>query len=92
LGEVWRVAPGVWWAVETDGIVLGGPGAGSARALAYPEAAVWDLLSRGYRMEKVASMMEGIASLPPAAAKRIVAACLRTWVGAGVLVEATAHG
>ena len=91
-GRTWQSAPGVWWAVEADGIVLGGPGAQSARSVAYPEAAVWDLLSRGRRIDDVAVMIEAIASVSPASARHIVGGCLRTWIGAGLLAEVASDG
>jgi hypothetical protein len=58
------------------------------RYLAYPEAAVWDLLTRSESEEKICSMLELIAGISPHEATELVGSCLDTWAQEGWLEEA----
>jgi hypothetical protein len=85
-----RPAPGVRWAVEDDGILLD-DGAGQVAKLGYPEAAIWDLMARGYRHAKLVELVTHIAGLDATAAGALVAECLRRWTARGVLQRLTAE-
>jgi hypothetical protein len=79
--------------VETCGITLIHRGTGTTRSLRYPEAALWDLLSRGYSYERTLSLLCAIASLAPEAAERLLLDSLAAWVEVGFLVrEEDNHG
>lgn len=58
-----RCRPGVLFAVELDGVTIIEPGAGTSLRLGYPDAAVWDLLCRGYAFDTVAGMLGHIAAM-----------------------------
>jgi len=88
----WVCPPEVGWVVETARIVVVHRGTGAAHSLEYPEAAVWDLLSRGYSCERTISMLCAIASLEPRAAEQCVLAAIESWAGSGILVETGDHG
>jgi hypothetical protein len=80
----YRVAEGVQWSVETRGLLLT-DGGGLTYALDYPEAAVWDLVSRGCHPRKAASMLQYIASVPPGDAEELVVRILEQWVRLGLM-------
>ncbi|MBI4473382.1 MAG: hypothetical protein HY646_11995 [Acidobacteria bacterium] len=83
---MYRLAPGVQWSVEARGLLVKGAG-GKVQFLEYPEAAVWDLISRGYRFDKVVSMVSCIASIDQDAGRKLVAESLDKWVNSGLLVR-----
>lgn len=80
----YRIRDGVRWGVGAVTVALEG-GRGGVRVLQYPEAAVWDLLSRGYPLSRVASLTEHIGSLDSAAADAFVRSCLEEWADLGFL-------
>jgi hypothetical protein len=82
----------VVWVVETTGLAVIHRGADTRRWLPCPEAAAWDLLSRGYSHEAVTAALCAIASLPRAEAEARLQAMIGSWVEAGLLVEAADRG
>jgi hypothetical protein len=84
--NAYKLGSGVRWAVERFGIVLTDSG-GRVHTLAYPEAAIWDLFSRGYAFEKTVSMMSHIAELDAAAADALVRGAVDGWVAGGLLEQ-----
>ncbi|MGA2328433.1 MAG: PqqD family protein [Bryobacteraceae bacterium] len=67
-----RAAEQVRWAVEAAGVVLIDGATGAATTLGYPEAAIWDLITRGDSRERIAAKLCAIAGLEPAAAQELV--------------------
>jgi len=90
--RTYECAPDVAWVVETDAIVVVHGGTGAAYSLEYPEAAIWELLGRGYSYERVVSMLPTIASLSSSAAEQRVLHALDAWTEVGLLVGADGHG
>ncbi len=88
---IYRPARGVRWAVEADGLLLA-DGAGRVVRIGYPEAAIWDLMARGYRHGKLVPLMTHIAALEPAAAGELVADQLEQWVARGWLHKELGDG
>ena len=64
-GAAFFAPEGVRWLVEAASVVLIGPGGEKRLSLAYPSAAVWDLLVRGYDEAAARAMLELIADLAP---------------------------
>jgi hypothetical protein len=60
-------------------------GDGKGLTLRHPEAAVWDLLSRGYPFVKVVSMMAYIAGVDHPRAQALVRAAVADWERDGFL-------
>lgn len=82
----YRVAPNVGWAVETWGLLLS-DGRENPHWLPYPQAAIWDLISRGYPTAKVCSMLTHIAALDSATAETLVWESLEVWTQRGLLTK-----
>lgn len=80
----YRLAPGVRWAVERSAVKLT-DAKGTVRTLRYPEAAVWDLLSRGYAFDKVVSMITHIAALDSPGANVLVRTSVEDWAQSGFI-------
>ncbi|MDR2801243.1 MAG: hypothetical protein LBB52_08295 [Desulfovibrio sp.] len=80
-----RCAGHVTWIVEPHGVVLINSTQGLRRELAYPEAAVWDLATRGRSEETIRSMLELIAGIGPRQARELVGSCLDQWAEEGWL-------
>lgn len=78
---------GVKWAVTTGGIFLLHITAGEKVFLKYPQAAVWDLVSRGYSYEQTMSMLRTIASLDDEQAAELLVSCLEGWIKEGFLIK-----
>lgn len=83
--STFRIAAGVGWSVGRANLTLT-DGRGHVRTLGYPEAAVWDLLCRGYAFEKVVAMTTHIAELDHHSAEQLVRGSMESWQQAGLLV------
>ncbi len=88
----YRCAEGVSWAVELHGVVVLDPRRESAIRLGYPEAALWDLVSRSESGERLTQKMGALGSLEAEAVERFVSETLRRWVEAGLLVAEEGDG
>jgi hypothetical protein len=80
-----RCAGQTAWVVEPHGITLLHLTRGRCRNLSCPEAAVWDLVTRGRPEEKIHSLLELIAGIGPHDARRLVDSCLDQWLAEGGL-------
>ena len=81
----YRVTEQIRSAVEAGGVVLIDHATGAATTLRYPEAAIWDLITRGDSPDRIATKMCAIAGLEPAAAQKLVLDTLAAWREAGFL-------
>ena len=81
----YRPAEQVRWAVEAAGVVLISGATGAATSLSYPEAAIWDLITRGDSSEKIAAKLCAIAGLDAEAAQKLVLDTVEAWRKAGFL-------
>jgi hypothetical protein len=82
----YRCNEGVRWAVTTGGILLLHIPDGEKVFLKYPQAVVWDLVSRGYSYEQTKSMLRTITSLDEKQAAELLVSCLEGWVKEGFLI------
>ncbi|MCG8461148.1 MAG: hypothetical protein MI919_33095 [Holophagales bacterium] len=83
-----RCAPDIAWQAESDGIRLVAADRARMLELAYPEAALWDLISRGVAGQRAITMMMHIGGFPDeAAASAFIARLVQEWQGLGLLVE-----
>ena len=85
-------APHVMWAVETRGVILVDQNTESAQTLSYPQAAVWDLINRGYSFDQTVRMLCAIAATEAKEAERFLLESLDEWAEAGFLVREEDHG
>ena len=81
-----RVAPGIRWVVETHSILIS-DGSTEPVRIEYPEAALWDLVTRRHRTERCVALLAYIAGLDAAGAERLANETLETWERAGFLVS-----
>jgi hypothetical protein len=81
-----QIVDGVTWVVEHAGIRVFGPPATSVRFIPYPEAAVWDFVSRGYTPEVIVSKLRHLDRRLAANAPGWVASVLQDWSDDGLLV------
>lgn len=73
------------WLVESRGVELFDAKSGKRESLPYPQAAIWDLLVRGYGVEAIGPMVELIGGIAPAQAAALVAGSLEDWIRGGWL-------
>jgi hypothetical protein len=71
--------------VEDDGILLIDQRSGRSRRLHDSEAALWDLMSRGYSYVQIVAMISAIGSLPAKGAEQLVRSSLAAWLEEGFL-------
>jgi hypothetical protein len=84
--DAYECASDVKWLVESSGILIVHPRRGAYCCLPYPAAAVWDFVSRGYRLPKIVKMTQYIGGFQDAAATEgYVAECLTAWANAGLV-------
>jgi len=86
----YTLSPGIGWSVERTGLLV--TGGEQPRFLPYPDAALWDLISRGYRYEQVVEMMCHITSLAKRDSVRLIDRLLDEWLGLGLLSMERRHG
>ncbi len=82
-----RIPSGVQWIVGRRTLTVVG-GDGVTKTLGYPDAAVWDFLSRGYSVRDATRLVAAVASLEPAAAEELVRLVVAEWVACGILEQA----
>ncbi len=75
----------VVWIVEPWGVTLIHAPHGRSCQLPYPEAAIWDLLTRCRPEETIRSMLELIAGIGPHEAEALVRSRLDAWAEEGWL-------
>jgi hypothetical protein len=83
----YRAAEHVRWAVETGGVVLIDCATGAATTLGYPQAAIWDFLTRGEPDQQICANLCAIASLTPAAAQALVLETVAALRDAGLVTR-----
>ena len=82
---LYRCHPDVVWAVETGGLILIRRDTGKKLILGYPEAALWDFLSRGIPLQRVKRMMVAIAHIEQKATHKLVNETIGVWTQEGWL-------
>lgn len=81
----YRCGSGVSWVVEQVGVRLRNSETGDVHFVAEPDAAIWDLFTRGYSVNKIAELLSWIAGLDAESSERRVAECLHDWTHSGYL-------
>jgi hypothetical protein len=79
--------PDVVWSVDTYGLSLIHQKTGAKLSLGYPEAALWDLLSREVDLTWMIRIMAAIAGIAEPAALSLIFATIEGWVAAGWLLK-----
>ena len=85
------VAPSVRWIVERRGLLLLN-GDQSCLNVCYPEAAIWDLMSRGYSFSVIMNMLVPITRLETPEIMRLFDEALNTWIAEGYLIVGKSDG
>lgn len=85
--RTYRCPTHVGWVVEDQGVTLVNRGTGATLLLKPPDAATWDLMSRGQSYAGLVSLLCSIVTLTPECAAQRVRACVASWVSAGFLEE-----
>lgn len=75
------------WAVETDFLVLFRKETNEKFILKYPEAALWDFLSREIPMFRIINMIAAIKRTDNLSAKEWVFAQIKIWLDQGLLIS-----
>ena len=73
--------------METGGVVLIDGVTGAATTLGYPQAAIWDFLTRGESDEQICAKLCAIASLDPAAAQALARETMAALREAGLVTR-----
>jgi hypothetical protein len=85
-------APGISWSVEIYGIRIIDAGGGASCFLEYPEAALWDFMTRGYDFDRVRRLVGLIGGMDPKGIEGLAAKTLVRWIARGFLVQTDSHG
>lgn len=76
---IYHLSPGVTWIVRDPGVLVIDELARCAETLSYPEAAVWELLCRGHRWDKVISLLTAVLGVAEEEARARAERCLHEW-------------
>jgi len=85
--STYRVAEGVYWTVGRTALTIVDP-AGVVSTIGYPDAAVWDFVSRGYDPGEVAGLLAAVAAIERAEAAALVRSAISRWMAGGLLEQA----
>jgi hypothetical protein len=88
----WRSAPGVWWAVEADGVAVVQPAARQARHLTGREAVAWDLAARGADYKRWVRSFDVATGLSEGEAAAALRGMLEAWAESGLVEEQAERG
>jgi hypothetical protein len=79
-----RPAPSVCWCVDATGVTVLDRVA-RPRRLEYPDAVVWDCVTRSATVQEAARMVACVARIPPREASDLVRSRLQEWCEAGLI-------
>ncbi|MFH1136961.1 MAG: hypothetical protein V1816_12875 [Pseudomonadota bacterium] len=82
---IFNCPPEIEWAVEQEGLLVIDSRSGRSRFLPQPEAAVWDLFSRGRDCRQVGEIIGAVAGLRPDQVESFILGLVRGWLEAGFL-------
>ena len=86
-----RCGSQISWVVQPGSVLLVNDATHESLTLPYPQAAVWDLLTR-HPAAEVARKMTYIADLSPERAAALVEQSVETWIRLGYLQWEAVHG
>ena len=86
------IMPHITWTIESQGICLMDTRSGNSSYLAYPEAALWDLLMRGYAHPEILEMLSAITSVKKERTTVFIQDCITEWLETGYLKQVHNHG
>lgn len=92
LEDVYSCQSEVVWTVESYSLLLIRRDTGAQLTLGYPEAALWDLLSRKTPLEKIIQMLAAIAGTGPYATRQLIAKIISKWEEEGWLSRSNVYG
>ncbi len=84
--------PFIKWSIESRGIFLINTVSKKSQFLDYPQAALWDLLSRGYPYDQIITMLSAILSKDKEGVKTIVQISIEEWLQNGFLLGGNNDG
>lgn len=84
---IYQCLPQIAWSVERDGILLINRNTGKVRFLPYPQASIWDLISRGYAFDRTVRMVSAIAAMKHHDGEEFILKSLKEWSREGFLTE-----
>lgn len=82
----YHVTRGTHWSVGRTSLTVS-DGQGGVWTFVHPEAALWDLLSRGTRFDAAVELMRHIASMSADESSAFVGAAIEAWHDAGLLEQ-----
>ena len=88
----YQCAPHTKWAVDIRGILLMNEESGTVCLLLYPQAAIWDVISRGYSYAQTVRMVCAITSLQADEVEKLLVKSLEAWTRAGFLIKTPNYG
>jgi hypothetical protein len=84
--------PEVAWVVEKSGIRLIRQDTGASELIVYPEAMLWDLLSRNRPYERLVNIIATVAGLRKETAEHFIRKKVGDWIREGWLAEQAGDG
>jgi hypothetical protein len=85
-------APQLNWLVDAYGITLIEKKTGKVHYLNYPEAAIWDLMTRNYTSDRIIAMLSAILSLKQEKAEPLFFKTIKEWSDKGLLIKESNNG
>lgn len=87
-----RPAPGITWSVEQRGALVFDRSRTAPTWIGYPEAAIWDLLTRGTPWTQLVAVFATVAGVTADDAEKQAGAACRAWVESGLLEREAGGG
>ena len=77
----------IGWVVEVKHIILIQSETGSTWTLSYPDATIWDLLTRNYSFDRIVYLLATVTSIDLELAEQMVLGKLDEWLKVGILTS-----
>ena len=88
----YQCAPYIRWVVELHGIVVINEKSGAVCSVQYPEAAIWDMISRKYSYEQIVPILCAITSSSSHEVEKLLVESLEQWTETGFLIKTENNG
>ncbi len=86
--ENYSISPSVKWSVETYHILLWDP-SGNVQIVEYPQAAIWDFVTRQYYPHDIINKLSFITDRTEQENKSLYNQTINEWIHNGILIKST---
>ena len=84
--ENYSISPDVKWSVETYHILMWDP-SGNVHTVEYPQAAIWDFMTRQYKAHDIINRLAFIIERSEQDIESLYVETVKQWINNGILIQ-----